>query len=776
MTTTSFTEWLRANASRDALLSAWRNDASSPTLGCETDALAIAALATKSAHDAAIAHPGGRSRLPLLAAVHAAALQLPGFPSPLASRRHGPAVLATRQIVRRDEVQRVNAKGIPISPALHPVRLRTDGLCAPLNGGRPGAIELTNRLIFARDLPPDLPLSPAVVIIDGGAEDDTYVQSALGWARSLGAPAVIFEDSAQRRLQTDVISYSCGWAAINVEQATVPDPVVRLAQIRGHASVINAGAQYGLAKAATLLSDARRRRQSIPEPLLSAATLWRRLDELAVPLDIYDAACPRWHSPTLSERLDDLCGVGVAAFPTGWHTWAEMCWAGIKEGLASTREALSEYNPKASLLVDVVDAQLSGGRPVDITLPSRIARDATLRQLAAAGVVMPVDGRLVVRSLGDPDSHGLRHPTLLIAPPGSALRHRLTAGDIGPLNVLCYEHEVNALRSVLAHNLDEQLIPGGPILDLTPAGRDLQIDQPVNVPDVVLTVATTHTAINTRTAPRLVDRSDLADAAGLAALTSATGPVDLPDGEGDEDPHSRTARLPAAIAVVPLTVVAIGDDRPRVACVPVNRTIVRILGSRATRVPVLAVEPTMLVADIEGPVAFERLRSMLTDVRGGVTRMLLAAWAQALDTAMTGSGGARELARRLSSEGSTVGSNAVAAWSDADRIGPRDPGDIARVGRIAAHPIVEHNAAAIADTMGRLRTLHQEVGRVITATIAGDEPSGTELEKLLGPDALSVVNETVVYRVLKVGVPAESPRNSQTERITELRNERDTRN
>ena len=83
-------------------------------------------------------HTERARRLPLLAAVHAAALRLPGFPSPYSRREPGPSrSLPARSFGERNSPL-IDAAGVPVSPALHPARLRADGLVAPLPGGRAG--------------------------------------------------------------------------------------------------------------------------------------------------------------------------------------------------------------------------------------------------------------------------------------------------------------------------------------------------------------------------------------------------------------------------------------------------------------------------------------------------------------------------------------------------------------------------------------------------------------------------------------------------------------
>lgn len=756
MSRASLRRWLGETASRDALLSSWRHAESGALADYELDALALVALAAKAGVLMTIGLPGGRSRLPLLAAAHAAALQLPGYPSPFASQRFGPVAFLTRQIVRRDELLTLDVGDVAVSPALHAVRVRGDGQCVPLSGGRPVPQRFDQHLLLMRDTSAPLALAPATVVIDGVDEDDIYLTEAAAWAQTTGAATVVFDDAARRRWSPDALVHCAGWAAINASSEPGTDALTHLATLRGHATVIDLGPQPDLDRAAALISDARRH-GPFPAPLAEAATLWRRLDELLVPLADYDAACPRWHTRTLSERLDDLLDVRASHFPRGWGTWAEMCWAGIKEGIVAARAALDEHNRKSEILVDIVDRELRAGNPLDLALPSRIARDAVLCHLSTAGVVLPLAGQLTVRSLGDAEAWHPRASTVLCSPPTWRSRHRLTAADLGALTVLCYQHEITALRSALRHNLDEPLAPLGPVAALFPPSLRLDLDLPAAPPPIVLTAIPGEAlaAGASMGAATLSQLADSVEAFGLAALdpTMTTDSDPLPGESAGDEPAGadRSDPRPSGAATIPLTVTAPDQDAPQLVQVPVQRSVLRILGAHTTRIPVLEVAPGMLVADLGGDSAFERVRPLLLEARGPVTRMLLAAWDQSLAMALREAGDVTALTRALHREGSRISSAAVAEWSDADRIGPADATDVARLGRVARHPIVADNADAVADVMARLRTLHQAVGRTIVGVLAGDDTAVDDLDALLGGDAVSIVNETVVYRVLSVG-------------------------
>jgi hypothetical protein len=756
MSTRSLAGWLRDAAASDALLAAWSAAPSQQLTAYETGALAVAARAGKTRTPITVAIPGGRSRLPLLAAVHAAALRLPNFPSPFSCQDRGPVALVTRQVVRRSELVDLDAAGVPVSPALRPARLRADGMVVPLPAGRPVQQGHSQLLLLvgpsARGAVPALP--PTTVVIDAADEPWPFAAEAAAWAQASGATPVVFGDIARGAWLPDSVAYPCGWSAILAAGPT-DRGLGALARIRGHAAVLAVGAMPELSSAAALLADGRRR-GPLPPVLVEGSVMWRRLDELVVPFAAYDAACPRWHTPTLSERLDDLMLVRAPDFPRGWRTWAETCWAGVKEGLASARATIDKGNAKAALLTEAVDSDLRAGLTVDIALPSRTARDALTWHLADVGVPFPADGRLMVRSLADAGSLGPPRATVLASPPAMVLRHRLVGADVGPLSILCYDHEVGPLRRMLGDVLNEPTTVRGPVQRLLPPAMDLPPDLPAQLPEVVLSAAPTGEHPRWPGGQGLPYLADAADIAGLSALGTPRQETaqDLPEADDANTaaPDGTGRRgAPGLAAAVPLTVVSSGGGRPIVVHVPAAGMATRVLNGAVRRLPVLDVLPGMLLVGLDGLTPFDRLRPLLVEARGPVTRMLLTTWDQALTMARQRAGGSTALAQALVSDRARISVSAVTAWSDEDRIGPREAANITRVGEIAGHPVVADNGPAIAETMGSLRVLHQAVGRMVASPGGLDAEAAGELEELLGPDALSVLAETVIYRVLSVG-------------------------
>ncbi|MGH3371679.1 MAG: hypothetical protein ACRDPR_16935, partial [Nocardioidaceae bacterium] len=136
---------LRYLAGFDRLLAGWSEPAPdrlalSPV---EHDTLAVIHRAAQLGRGLTISVPGGRSRLPLLAAVLLAAAEL-RRPIP----RPGAVALVTATVARSAELAALEVAGVPVGPALHPVRLRADGLVSRPDGGGVSLLGDRPRLLY----------------------------------------------------------------------------------------------------------------------------------------------------------------------------------------------------------------------------------------------------------------------------------------------------------------------------------------------------------------------------------------------------------------------------------------------------------------------------------------------------------------------------------------------------------------------------------------------------------------------------------------------------
>lgn len=744
-------DWLDRRAGADALLDAWRRQPTRAANVAEIVVLAAVAASAQNGQDLAVELPSGISRLPLLAAAHNAALRLARFPSPFRPADAAPVALLTRGTVRRRQLLELDAAGVRVSDALKPVRLRGDGLVSPLLGGRAKAQHATQLLIVATGAEPVPELPPRVVIVDGVGADENFRARASAWAAECGATQVTFRDVQGVTGLSSTPALRCGWRFMS-SMPSSGDPLLTFALERGQVAAHLVGSAPELATASSLISAASRH-GAFPTQLVEASTLLRRFSELVVPIDMYDAACHRWHTPTLTERVEDLADVRSDAFPKGWRTWAETSWAAIKHGVIEAAQVAAS-RPKQQHLLKLVDAELAAGRELDIAVPSRTARDALLCFLWEAGIPLPTDGSLSIRSIRDEEPWGPPRASVLVSPLSWSTRRRLTGADIGALNVLCYEHELAPLQRSLSTALGEPDNDWRSLHSLLPPLLGVE-DQPERRIDVAVRLADVATAA-VSSQGTVMGAFDAIDMAALAALEASQQDfADLPDDDDPEETRSRghTPGMSARDVLARAAVVSpVGTTTMFRVNLPTEARVTRIVGETSSRLPVLSLEVGMLVVGVDGLSPFERLRPLLLESRGPVARLFLTAWDQALDMALRATGSSQELAVQLQRDGATILPAAVAEWSAPERIGPIDRENVARVGVIANHPIVRDQAGVIADVMVGLRQLHRSVG----ALVAGGRPDPKALdviENLLGPDGVSIAQQIVVYRVIEVHSP-----------------------
>ena len=172
----------------------------------ERDMLALVQLSVQHSSSLLIRLPGGLHRLPLLATAMIAAGSLDVPASELtrlsgADPPPGPVALVTTRIIRRGELDQLDASSVPVAPALHPHRLRGDGLMSPVKGGRPRLVTGAARLLFIAPVtgfPVILGVAPRVVVIDAACEAECeWLTLARSWARSYGSTVITVTDLHQ---------------------------------------------------------------------------------------------------------------------------------------------------------------------------------------------------------------------------------------------------------------------------------------------------------------------------------------------------------------------------------------------------------------------------------------------------------------------------------------------------------------------------------------------------------------------------------------------------
>lgn len=778
--------------------------------------LAVAHLSMQKGTSLLIRLPGGLHRLPLLTAVMAAAEFLDVPQSELsrlsgAAPPPGPVALVTERIIRRAEIDQLDAGSVPVAPALHPHRLRGDGLMAPVRGGRPQLVTGFARLLFASPavgFPPVQGVPPRVVVIDAAAEAECgWLPLARNWASTHGSIVITITDlhqgieplgnPASIRTSTAVseadmlphptpageheVQWIADWPWLLRsdapprrlgDQSCAGQPDTASVEARGRARLL-AVEDPGMPD----LADARRRLGRLrdprggpaPWPVRHAARLTRLLSELPTSTGDYDGVAPRHGGRTLRRLLDDILDADPRNdFPASWHTRVAAEWGAVRASLSVAYDALTARNPLTSVIADLAEDAYRTGQSLDIVCASRSAQEALTARLASFGTLRIQDAPLVtIRSMSTVDSAGAHQTTLLVGPPASRWEARLTAADLGRLIIVGAPADLSQVHRTLHRAYSapspEQSAEARRATLAVITGMTADMDE-ADGQEVPVGVTSEQARRGPDGAMRLPDP----DALITAALAEPPEPADPslddleaePDGQ-DEDPEPGFPLRARQVRAVPLVIrstAAPAGSPPAAILLAAAARVQRLRGDEIRLAAATSVTAGMTLIGVSEPerrTLFDRARPILAGQRPQAAALLLQLWRMALDDARAASGSAGELARMLADRGGSVSEEAVRKWSDPARIGPIDPANVARIGKIAGSGVVAGEAARIAAVMHQARIRHAKIGAALVR-LAGWHATndGSALDRAaeaLGPEIADLAAELTAWHVVAVG-------------------------
>jgi hypothetical protein len=664
-------------------------------------------------------------------------------------------------VLRRAELEALDAAAAPVAPALSARRLRSDGLVCRSGGGGIGPLDANHRLLFASpavDLPEPLGVPVAAVVVDDTDDPDGEVtRVAAEWAGHWGAPVVAFTHLAA--VPPDGwLRFALDWPYLAA--GPLPDRLCpRASAVCGEvdALVVDDLRMAPLARARATLARLGRRVDPWPAPLASASRFARILIDLAVSPDLYDAHVPGTIARPLTRRRDDLEETPSSALTGPWRDVAETDWAPLRADLLTAYDALVKVNHKANALGLTIEALLGDGAQVDVICSTRVAAAATRSWLLEGGFAGTGHafscGRLAVRAANETGPWAQERATVLPGIPARRHIGRLLDGDVGRLTVCCYPNEAQRLAVGL-----QTLITDGAALLAADRAETLcaLMGAPDELPGVALEVQVALTRSEFAADLEAGDPFDF-DAAEAAALA----PDELADDTGEDDGDQsdgtgefRGARWVPARAIV---VESAGGGAAAAVLIAGGARLDRVAGGRVLPVTAGSVAPGMLLVGIVGSdrrELFDRLRPHLDTLHGPGTQVWLDVWRAALRRALDTCGGAAGLGDRLRAEGAPVRDPAVSQWPTPYRIGPRDPKNIARVASIARVPPLAAAAGKVGRIMEAVRARHRLIGMRVAAAVrdaaAGRPDAFDRLEAQLGVDVAEHLGDLTPWRVLAV--------------------------
>ena len=778
--------------------------------------LAVAHLSMQKGTSLLIRLPGGLHRLPLLTAVMAAAESLDVPQSELsrfsgAAPPPGPVALVTERIIRRTEIDQLDAGSVPVAPALHPHRLRADGLMAPVRGGRPQLVTGFARLLFASPavgFPLVQGVPPRVVVIDAAAEAECgWLPLARNWASTHGSIVITITDlhqgveplgnTAGIRTGTAVpeagmlprptptgeheIQWIADWPWLLRsdapprrlgDQSCAGQPDTASVEARGRARLlaVEDPGMPDLAEARRRLSRLRDPRGGpAPWPVRHAARLTRLLSELPTSTGDYDRIAPRHGGRTLRRLLDDILDADPGNdFPASWHTRVAAEWGAVRASLSVAYDALAARNPLTSVIADLAEDAYRTGQSLDIVCASRSAQEALTARLASFGTLRIEDAPLVtIRSMSTVDAAGAHQTTLLVGPPASRWEARLTAADLGRLIIVGAPADLSRVHWSLHRGYSgpsqEQSAEARRAVLAVLTGMTPDTDE-ASGQEVLVGV----TSEQAQRGPDGVMRLPDPDALITAALAEPPEPADPslddleaePDGL-DEDPEPGFPPLARQVRAVPLVIrstAAPEGSPPAAIFLAADTRVQRLRGDEIRLAAATSVTAGMTLIGVSEPerrTLFDRARPILAGQRPQAAALLLQLWRMALDDALAASGSAAELARMLADRGASASEGAVRKWSDPARIGPIDPANVARIGKIAGSGVVAGEAARITAVMHQARIRHAKIGAALVR-LAGwhaskDSHALDRAAEVLGPEITDLAAELTAWHVVAVG-------------------------
>ena len=198
-----------------------------------------------------------------------------------------------------------------------------------------------------------------------------------------------------------------------------------------------------------------------------------------------------------------------------------------------------------------------------------------------------------------------------------------------------------------------------------------------------------------------------------------------------------------------------------------NGQVETLIASKVVYLRVDSVTPGMTVVVPKGEgreELFSRLVSATHKTEAlQIFDVLFTRWRQACWMAHEAAGGSwKSLERRMREEGCELTWQSPRSWALGAVLGPDDPEDIRRIGKIARDPMVEAQFKRIDATVRQVRSLHMRLGSLLSAAMADAVRGGGEsLEKLQqvlgGIDPSELLDEFELRAVRSVGEPEEVP-------------------
>ncbi len=682
----------------------------------------------------------------------------------------GPVVVVGTDTLVHKRLARIRIANQPTDRALHAGRICSDGRSVDFDGAiheraADGLLYLNTRVGWPRLR---YGLNTGVVIVDRCSFSSANILGrALAWARGHGARNVIVVAEVGDENTIDQVKLTwgeelCVWPWTN---DMIADCLATLGT-HEHTSILSANGlrsfpqRYDVIRAdaadiedtstrvRTALNTAAKLKRELPPSLHVARRLFYGLVQLTGQMETYNLHSALDHrTSALSTLKYRLKGEGDPQVGAEWNQYYMTKWNDLRLDLLELYEMLKQDNPKflgVALAIEWIRRQHRTA-PICIRVPSEAAGTALEEDIQELIPEWPIDNESLRWATWSERMEWCtenRFEILTTSPPPARFGLLWSREAIQQVLVL-YGFELASVRHRVQHSNDLA------IRRLKHCRRQFGLGG----------------------LPLLGSESKFREVVEFASDARERPEVDLTvdldvmffDSEGpDEQVPSQFGDDVGSASVVPVVLEPDGA-RWMIRC---DAQVEVIKAQKVMYLPLMSLVPGTTVVVPQGDGRDELFARLVTatnqsqDLRA--FDVMFTRWRRACLTAYYKAGSWAALGLRMEAAGCQVTSQSPRTWATGDVLGPNDPEDIERIGRLAGDPFVEQQYQRIHAAVRQVRSLHMRLGSLLSAAMAeAVAGGGSNLEKLRellgGIDPSELLDEFELRVVRALGEPTEVP-------------------
>lgn len=682
----------------------------------------------------------------------------------------GPVVVVGTDTLVHERLARIRIANQPSHLALLAGRVRSDGRIVASDGELhenvpDGLLYLNTRVGWPRLL---RGLNAGVVIIDRSTfSSPSILDRALAWAHEHRARHVIVvaeigDENTIEQTKSALDQQPCVWpwtaemiadchATVGTPEDTSSLSANELRGVPRQFAVVRPSStsiEDTSARIRDALGNAARLKSDFPPSLQTARRLFYGLIQLTSHVETYNLHAALDHRTSalssLRHRIESERDPRVDA---EWSTYYMSKWTDLRLDLLELYRLIEQDNPKflgVALAIEWIRDKHRTA-PICIRVPSDAAGIALADDMAELVPEWPIDGESITWQTWSERlewSADERFDILPASPPPSRAGLLWSVESSQQVLVL-YGFELASVTRRVEH------------------GNELSIERLKHCCDRLGLGGLPRLTVSAR-----VDEVFEFDPGARERPAVDLG-VDLDAMFFDPEDDTGGNSEPSATEAGPVTVipVVLEPDGSR-WLIRHDAQVETLKAQKVVYLPVDSVKPRMTVVVPQGDGREELFARLVTATHQSqdlqAFDVLFVRWRDACRTAYRDAGSWEALGRRMKAEGCLVTSQSPRTWATGAVIGPEDPEDIRRIGKLAGDPLVERQYRRIDAAVRQVRSLHMRLGSLLSAAmtdaISGGGVNLEKLKQLLGGiDPSELLDEFELRIVRAVGEPEEVP-------------------